>query len=184
MEELIYSIGSKLKALRVQQKLTIKAVSQRAKVTKSLISQIENGKTLPSLKSLIALTTALDTTVGFLFSSDAEPSGVVVKASERKVMHTKNGVILYLLTPNLRDRQVEFLSVVYEKDASSGILHAHKGEEYGIVLKGRIHVIVQEETYILEKGDSIVINSEIPHKIDNAYPGTTEVIWANTPPTL
>lgn len=184
MEELIYSIGEKLKALRLQQKLTINDISQRAKVTKSLISQIENGKSLPSLKSLIALTTALGTTVGYLFSSDMESSEMVVKAAERKVMHTKNGVTLYLLTPSLRNRQVEFLSVVYEKGASSGILHAHRGEEYGIVLKGRLQVAVQEDTYVLEEGDSIVINSEIPHKISNVYPGTTEVIWANTPPTL
>ena len=184
MEELIDTIGEKLKTLRLQQKLTIKDVSQRTQLTKSLISQIENGKTLPSLKSLIALTTALGTTVGYLFSNDLESSEMVVRASERKVMHTRNGVTLYLLTPSLRNRKVEFLSVVYEKGASSGILHAHNGEEYGIVLKGRLEVEVQDETYLLEEGDSIVINSEIPHKISNARDGTTEVIWANTPLTL
>ncbi len=184
MEELIYTIGEKLKALRLQQKLTIKDVSERTQLTKSLISQIENGKSLPSLKSLIALTTALGTTVGYLFSNDMDSSDAVVRAGDRKVMSTRNGVTLYLLTPSLRNRQVEFLSVVYEKGASSGILHSHSGEEYGIVLKGRLEVTVREDTYVLEEGDSIVINSEIPHKISNAHTGDTEVIWANTPPTL
>ena len=184
MEELIYTIGEKLKTLRLQQKLTINNVAQRTNLTKSLISQIENGKSLPSLKSLIALTTALGTTVGYLFSNDMDTSEVIGRASERKAISTGNGVTLYLLTPNLRNRKVEFLSVVYEKGASSGILHSHNGEEYGIVLKGRLEVTVRDESYILEQGDSIVINSENPHKITNAYQGTTEVIWANTPPTL
>lgn len=184
MEELIYSIGGKLKALRLQQKLTINDVAKETNLTKSLISQIENGKSLPSLKSLIALTTALGTTVGYLFSNDMDTTDPVVRAAERKVISTESGVTLYLLTPNLRNRQVEFLSVVYEKGASSGLLHAHSGEEYGIVLRGRLEVNVRDESYILEEGDSIVINSEIPHKISNAYKGTTEVIWANTPPSL
>ena len=184
MEELIYSIGAKLKALRLEQKLTINEVASRAEVTKSLVSQIENGKSLPSLKSLIALTTALGTTVGYLFSNEADTSELVVRADERKVISTRSGVTLYLLTPTLQNRQVEFLSVIYEKGASSGVLHAHRGEEYGIVLKGRLEVTVKDESYILEEGDSIVINSEIPHKITNACKGATEVIWANTPPTL
>ncbi len=184
MEELIYSIGEKMKALRLQQKLTINDVAQRTNLTKSLISQIENGKSLPSLKSLIALTTALGSTVGYLFSNDTDTSEIVVRASDRKVLTTGNGVTLYLLTSSLRNRKVEFLSVVYEKGATSGILHSHNGEEYGLVLKGRLEVTVRDESYILEQGDSIVINSENPHKISNVFQGTTEVIWANTPPTL
>lgn len=184
MEELIYTIGQKLRALRLGQQLTINDVSKRTNLTKSMISQIENGKSLPSLKSLIALTTALQTTVGYLFSNDYDSKEILVRESERKVISAGNGVTLFLLTPNLRGRKVEFLSVVYEKGASSGILHAHNGEEYGIVLKGRLEVTVRDESYTLEQGDSIVINSEIPHKISNAFSGTTEVIWANTPPTL
>lgn len=184
MQELIYSIGGKIKALRIEQKLTINDVSQRTSLTKSLISQIENGKSLPSLKSLLAITKALGSTVGYLFSTDGDTSESIVRASERKVISTKNGVTLYLLTPSLRNRMVEFLSVVYEKGASSGCLHSHNGEEYGIVLEGAVDVTVRDESFILEKGDSIVINSEIPHKITNVHDGTTEVIWANTPPTL
>ena len=184
MEELIYTIGEKIKTLRRGQKLTINEVSQRTQLTKSLISQIENGKSLPSLKSLLAITKALGTTVGYLFSGDTDTSESVVKAGERKMISTGNGVTLYLLTPNLQNRAVEFLYVEYEKGASSGILHSHSGEEYGIVLKGRLEVTVNGDSFILETGDSVVINSELPHQISNAYAGKSEVVWANAPPSL
>jgi transcriptional regulator with XRE-family HTH domain len=184
MEELIDTIGEKIKELRLEKKLTINDISQRTSLTKSLISQIENGKSLPSLKSLLAITKALETTVGYLFSADTDTGDIVVKASNRKMISTKNGVTLFLLTPDLRNRKVEFLSVIYEKGSSSGLLHTHSGEEYGIVLKGKLNVAIKDESYILEEGDSIVINSEIPHQITNVHSGKTEVIWANTPPTL
>lgn len=184
MEELIDTIGEKIKTLRLEKNLTINDISQRTDLTKSLISQIENGKSLPSLKSLLAITQALETTVGYLFSSDDDTSESVVRAADRKVISTQNGVTLFLLTPNLRNRSVEFLSVIYEKGSSSGILHSHTGEEYGIVLKGRLEILIKDERFTLDEGDSIVINSEIPHQITNVYDGRTEVIWANTPPSL
>ena len=184
MDELIDLIGGKIKVLRLEKNLTINDISKRTDLTKSLISQIENGKSLPSLRSLLAITKALDTTVGYLFSSDEDSSDPVVRAGNRKVISTENGVTLFLLTPNLRNRKVEFLSVIYKEGASSGLLHTHSGEEYGIVLKGKLKIMINDEAIVLEEGDSIVINSEIPHQITNIFPGKTEVIWANTPPSL
>lgn len=184
MEELINQIGEKIKKLRNEKELTITDISERTNLTKSQISQIETGKSLPSLKSLLAITKALDITVGYFFNTDIDNSELVVKAAKRKVISMNNGVTLYLLTPNLKNRMVEFLSVVYEEGATSGVLHSHTGEEYGVVLKGRLQIKVNNKTYILEKNDSIVFNSNIPHKITNIHKGKTEVIWANTPPTL
>lgn len=182
MEELINTIGPKLRSIRLEKKLTIKQVSERTNLTKSLISQIENGKITPSLRSLLAIAKVLDITIGSFFDNHRTGVKPVVQKNERKVLSTKNGVKIYLLTPDLHDRTVEFLYVVYDEHSSSELMYSHRGQECGIVLKGKLEVLVNQDAYILKAGDSIAISSHVPHRISNIHKGKTEVIWVNSPP--
>ncbi len=184
MKELISTIGAKIREARLRNKLTIKYVAEHANLTKSFISQLENGKITPSLKSLLAITGALNITLGSFFNSETISNEPVVRSGERKAISTKSGVRILLLTPDLNDRLVEFLFVIYEKEATSGIMHSHRGQECGIVLKGKLEVRANRQTYVLNAGDSISLNSDVPHQMTNISKGTTEAIWVNCPPTL
>lgn len=42
-------------------------------------------------------------------------------------------------------------------------LNSHPGQEYNIVLKGRMLLQINNKEVILEEGDSIYFNSELPH---------------------
>ena len=42
-------------------------------------------------------------------------------------------------------------------------LNSHPGQEYNIVLKGRMLLQINNKEVILEEGDSICFNSELPH---------------------
>ena len=42
-------------------------------------------------------------------------------------------------------------------------LNSHNGQEYNIVLKGRMLLQINNKEVILEEGDSIYFNSELPH---------------------
>lgn len=68
----------------------------------------------------------------------------------------RNQLRYELLSPDLVGKRVEFLRV--ELDAAGGDKpepYAHEGEEYGIVIRGRIEVFVDGSTYVLGPGDSI-----------------------------
>ncbi len=54
-EDLILLIGEKLKSKRTQKNITLEELANRAGVTKGLISQIENNRTVPSLPVLFNL---------------------------------------------------------------------------------------------------------------------------------
>ena len=70
-----------------------------------------------------------------------------------------------------------------EKDGTTGEMYTHEGEECGFVLEGKLEVVSEGKTYILETGDSIILDSTRPHKCTNISDGKTLVIWANSPPT-
>ena len=70
---------------------------------------------------------------------------------------------------------------MYENGDSTGEMYSHEGEECGLVLEGRLEVTCEDNTYILEAGDSIVLDSTKPHKLTNIYDGQTIAVWVDSP---
>jgi len=167
--------------------LTIKEVAERANVTSSLLSQIENNKANPSINSLMAIAKALNVPIGSFFDDEkSEPVfDPIVKADQRKVLKTQSGVTFYLLTPELKNHSIEFIYNIYEKGGTTGgetgEMYTHEGEECGLVLEGRLEVMYEDTTCILEARDSIVLNSTKPHKLTNIYDGRTLAVWVDSP---
>src|SRR3954453_16889088 len=63
----IASIGARIRAERQQRGATVRGLARDVGVSASLISQIETGKSLPSVSTLYAITTALGVPVEDLF---------------------------------------------------------------------------------------------------------------------
>ena len=60
----------------------------------------------------------------------------------------------------------------------------HPGEEFGIVMRGRLEVHVGSDTYRLAPGDSISYRSHIPHWYVNPGSVPMKSIWIVTPPSF
>ncbi|MCL4367695.1 MAG: XRE family transcriptional regulator [Actinobacteria bacterium] len=72
----LVGVGARMRALREQRKIGLRALARMVEVTPSLISQIETGKINPSVSSLYAIATALDVPMDFFFGSvSAAPGG-------------------------------------------------------------------------------------------------------------
>ncbi len=178
-------LGGTIRTIRKKKRLTLKDVAHMTNLTESLLSQIENNKALPSISSLMAISKALSTPIAYFFDQDeSHVNSPVLRSSERPVVHTKSGITYYLLSPNVEEVQIEMLYAEYEKGASTEVMHTHSGHECGIVLQGKLEVQLNEDRYVLNKGDSITISSSQPHDIANIYDGTTVAIWVNNPPTF
>jgi transcriptional regulator with XRE-family HTH domain len=183
MRDSLEGVGKKLKSFRTDKGLTLEELAQLAGVTRSLLSQIENNKSLPSLTTLQLISRALDVPMGSFFESDERPSAPVLKKRDRKRLQTRNGVTFYSLTPNMRSHRMEVVYTVYEPGGSTGPLYSHRGEECGIVLKGRLEVEYEQKCFVLEEGDSIYLDSTNPHRIRNIADRESIAIWVDTPPS-
>ena len=75
-------IGRKLRQRRMIKGRSLQQVAEQAEISVGLLSQIERGLTMPSLRSLRQICTALDMPVGWLFDvPTTEHDDVVVRAS-------------------------------------------------------------------------------------------------------
>ena len=79
----------------------------------------------------------------------------------------EDGIDIANLAPKFKDKLAEPYWVKYEYSASQQNkpihLTTHSGQEFDLVLSGRLKVQVGEHTEILDEGDSIYYNSSTPH---------------------
>ena len=190
------SVGTSVRRLRLERGLLGKQLAVAAGVSPSLISQIENEATTPSLDVLRAIAAALQVRVGDFFAPDvsennnytAMPSAKltrVVRANARKKLILPTSRWVYeLLTPDLQ-RRLELLWI----EIGPGLPppaepSVHDGEESNVVIKGRVHIRVENEDYVLEEGDSITFESSKPHWTSNLDDEPAVLISAITPPSF
>ncbi len=177
----------RLRSRREEKGISIRALAQRIGVSPSLVSQIETGKVNPSVGTLVAITTELDLSLAELFSEPdtgeadpaSHPGSPVLRHANRLSFQLESGVSWDLLTPDAED-EVDFLYAVYEVGGAScapDALMRHHGREYGLVLSGQLGATVGFESYELEAGDSIVFNSDTPHRLWTIGEQPAVVVW-------
>ena len=189
-------IAERLKGERERQGLTQRALARRVGLSASLISQIETGRSQPSVSTLYALVTELDISLDVLFENDAAdppamsvsktsrgkvgpPPGPVVRPIDRHAIELESGVRWERLTSG-PEEDVDFLHVVYETggaSSSDGTLMRHSGREYGFVISGRLGVQIGFREHSLGPGDSIAFDSTQPHRLRNLGEEPVTALW-------
>ena len=56
-----------------------------------------------------------------------------------------------------------FLVTVQPKPGAEPVLNAHPGQEFDLVLKGRLKIVIGGRAVTLKAGDSLTFDSAIPH---------------------
>lgn len=161
-------VGRNIKTIRQNARLNISGLADRSGLSKALISRLENGKVSPSVATLLKIAKALQTPVSTLFDGPPEHEGIViVRLSERKPlvrMGTPFGYSYESLAYKKSDKLMEPFIVRYPPADPSREMFDHEGEEFVLVLQGRLKLIHGEQSFILEVGDAAYLDSGIPHR--------------------
>jgi transcriptional regulator with XRE-family HTH domain len=182
------SLGTRLREARLRRGLSLRSVAQALGVSASLISQVEIGKTQPSVSTLYALAShlgvSLDEILG-LPQSDARPAGNpetppdVQRGADNPVIEMENGVRWERLA-SAPGGPADALVVTYAPGAASSIegrLMRHAGMEYAYLLEGELTLQLDFETYVLRPGDSLQFDSVRPHMYANHGSSPAKGVW-------
>ena len=170
----------------------------------SAISQIETGKSRPSVSTLYTMVSELGMSLDELFSgaglerpaTGASPKATsqarardtgppasdgrnVQRAGNRRSIDLETGVRWERLTPQA-DPEADFLFVTYDVGGSSCVgdrFIRHEGREYGLVLSGTLEVTVGFDRHVLGPGDSICFDSTVPHGLRTVGSEPVQGVW-------
>lgn len=185
-------LGSRLRAARERVGQSVRGLARAVGVSASHVSQIENGRVMPSVGTLYAIANELGLLVDELFREadtgpaaasgsrpGLQPEGPVQRHNTRKAIRLASGVRWELLTP-LPDDEVEFLYVVYDVGSEScppDSLTRHGGKEYAYVISGRLGVRIGFREYELRAGDSMTFDAQMPHRLWTIGDTPAVAIW-------
>jgi len=180
-------IGGRLREARQASGLSLRKVAKELGVSASLISQVETGKTQPSVATLYGFATLLAISVDDLLglqtdrklASALDPHLDLQRAGENPSIEMENGVRWERLAMG-RDNAADALLVTYQPGASSsleGKLTQHTGSEYAYVLEGEITLQLEFDSYVLKQGDSIHFESTRPHMFANHGDARAVGVW-------
>ena len=165
----IIDVGSQLRQLRTGRGLSIRALADLSSLNVNTLSLIENGKTSPSVSTLQQLATALQVPITAFFESEpAQKSVVFQKAGQRPRAAFAHGT-LEDLGAGLTLRGGQPLLVNLKPKAGSGKTPiVHTGQELVFCLEGYLAYTIEDHTYFLEPGDSLIFEAHLPHRWENA----------------
>jgi transcriptional regulator with XRE-family HTH domain len=153
------AVGAQVRRWRGERGLTLAGVADRTGLNIGYLSQIENGKAVPSIGCLTTLSDALDVPIAWFFVDEA-PAPVVVRRTERSVREV-DGLRIERVDDGAT-RDISILEVVIPRGGHPGI-HAHSGDEHHIVLRGRFRMTQGEHAVEAVQGDYVRWDGTIPH---------------------
>lgn len=182
-EELLLLIGDKIKTKRTQKNITLEQLAQKAGVSKGLISQIENNRTVPSLPVLFNIIHSLEENLPGFFEGMQNGSGknhlVLVRAGEEKHF-TKEPVKGFrykrIFTKSIVSQATDVVLLELKKKASRRQMIRTDAYECKYVLKGSVEYQIEKETVILHEGDTLFFDGRAPHRLRNIGNGDATIL--------
>jgi len=157
-------IGKRIKAHRTRKKLTLDQLANDTGYSTDYLKQIESGKEIPPVGTLLQISRALHIDSGDLLQDQKQARD---KRADAYAKRTKNYAYT-TLTPGAEHKHLKaFRILIKAGQAHQGVGYQHEGEEFVYVLRGTIELTVGEHVNHLKFGDSLHFNSGIQHHMRN-----------------
>lgn len=167
-EAFLPKIARRIRHTRQQKNITLQELARRSKVSKGLISKIENSRTIPSLPVFLNLIASLEVSLHDFFEDilGSAPGNYLLIKKESYVKTEREGregfSYYSVLSQPVSDCTVEVM-ILELAPGSRGTPTTTDGFEFKYMLSGSCSYELNGETVRLEEGDSLFFDASVPH---------------------
>ena len=181
----VEEVGKRLKEVRRERSMTLKQVAEGSGMSPTHISEIERGKTSPTVGALRRIAGALGKETAYFVEDKPLPRVSVVKKEDREAVLLPGVgdafVSARALTTGIPAGRVEAVLIQEEEGGAMGP-HSHEGEEAVLVLTGEVRVRVGDEEFVVGSGDCLHYSARIEHSATFTGSGKNKVLWVKATP--
>ncbi|MCU1650592.1 MAG: helix-turn-helix family protein [Pseudonocardia sp.] len=188
-----FAVGARVREIRQRNGQSLRALASALGISASALSQIETGRTRPSIQRVHEIATELNIPLSALFapvletpqtdaahglsSSVSYDSAICVqKAVEAPTIQLENGIRWDRISPKESDG-LSFLHLVFEPKAGYSEYLRHNGREIVYVIEGTLTFHVGFTAREVSEGDSFMFPSTTPHKVVNPTEHRARACW-------
>lgn len=173
-DDVLIQISNRIKDRRREKNITVQELASRANVSKGLISQIENSRTVPSLIVLIDIIKSLEIDLNVFFK-DIKYNGrnfpLLIRRKEDYEHFEKEDAAGFsyqrIFTQTIKKSTVDVVILELEPNAQRPQIQTD-AFEYKYILNGEIDYHFGDEVYHLKQGDSMLFDGRMPHTPKNS----------------
>lgn len=158
-DELLSTLGARLRELRRQQSLTLEQLSQRSQVSRAMISKIERSEKMPTVGILVRIATGLNISLSALLGEQASPAAIQLQRANRRsrFRDPSTGLEREAVFSPAEGDDVELVRHVLPGLQSTGLLSPYPVPTRKLIFSpsGPLVVKIGSETYCMEPGDAL-----------------------------
>ena len=177
-------VGARLRTVRTTFGMSQRELARRAGVTNGLISLIEQNRVSPSVSSLKKVLDGVPMTLAEFFTLDLTAAPQAFFGVEELAELGNAEVSRRLVAAKRPARQLVVLHERFAVGAATDEQGATRGEEGGVVVRGRIEVTVGGATRVLSPGEAYYFSRQLPHRFRNVGREVCEIVSASAPAIL
>jgi transcriptional regulator with XRE-family HTH domain len=162
-------LGGRVRELRHERGLTLKALGRSAGLSHPFLSQLERGLARPSVSSVERIATALDVPVGALWTAPRPEAAQLVRAGADA---TEAGVRELWADGGMRVRELIGGGRSWPEEAETAA-----GEVLLYVVRGAIEVDLDGTVHCLAAGDALRFDGAVRHRLRRRGPVTTRALY-------
>lgn len=168
-EHLLADIGQRLRAVRKEKGMTLAELGDTAGVSKSLLSKIENGRTVPSLPVLLNLISSLDLLPEEFFkglSFEKPQKYQHCQPNEQQLFHKEENAKGFryqrILEKGFDSFTLEAVILDIEPGAERRMVSTDAWE-FKYLLQGSLQYHIEDEIIPLRAGDTLLYDGRLLH---------------------
>ena len=166
-------VGKKIRNERLKKKISLDRVANETGFSIDYLKEIEAGKKIPPVGTLLQLAKALEIDSGF-FLREQESS---LRSRIRAYTKRTENYAYTTLTPGAESKHLKAFKVTIDAmQDHKGVGYQHEGEEFVYVLSGKIELTVGDHVNVLNVGESLHFNSGIRHQLKNVGKEKAELL--------
>jgi transcriptional regulator with XRE-family HTH domain len=176
-EAVSIQVGEAIRGIRHARRMTLRGLARASSLSPNALSMIERGQSSPSVSTLYRVAEALAIPISRLFRVEEKRLPVVFcRSAERTRLPIPHGLWEGLGGESF-DGPVQPMVLTLETGGNSGpSALAHAGHEFVYCLRGQLMYQVDDSSFLLEPGDSLLFRAYRVHRWRNPGRTVTEAL--------
>ena len=184
-----YDLGRKLRQLRMRKKIALADLGKHTGLSASMLSQLENGKLVPTLPTLARIAMVFDVSLDHFFGNKRRRGVFTVVRSGDRIRFPerpdipKPAYYFECLAFATQDKSLQAYLAEFPKRAEDEVTeHLHDGAELLHVTDGSLAVHYEDEDHVLKAGDTVYFDPSEPHSYRGLSKNPAKAVIITTPP--
>ena len=172
-------LGRRIRKLRIERRMTLKLVEQACGLSATHLSEIERGRTSPTVGALVRIARALEKDASYFIEAEERSDEAFVAREQARVVSQAGGVRVEALTPGVPGSGLFAYRLTLTGPAGDGLALAARevpGDAIYYVRRGTLHADFNGGRVTLSEGDAVQASFRVSHRLGPAESASAEVI--------